>query len=562
MGLELGDNRGHRLGIAAAGMVHDIGRSAQPFRIGQLGQDRWAVPHCRQCLGCGGFGSTAARGIDDGGAGRAGHAHGHEPSEHFGTERRQQAQQKAQRNRSAHDQPALGTAGGQRQGGGADDAAFRCGDAVLVFGLAQAADKGFVLRLGGIGIGLQRLQFHARLVLAIGLPFHLVQACLQRIQMRLGGGDVIAHRAGNAGDFLRDLGVQVALLRLHRDEFGMQRPVFAGEIGFLPDQIGLLAAQLHDHRGCDHLADITGIARGGRRAHPFILGLLFGQLRAGLHDLGVDRRHLLIHQRIAGRGIIKAVLRLVLLHRRLFLHQLLRQFIGALVEPIGCGLASALPDIDLILHIGLRHRIGDGLRLLGIVGSGIDRDGGRKPVGIGRHMFQEVCQDAIMDHRDIRGAIVGKPVVPPQHRRRSRRHDHRIEFGIVVKLQLGDDLGGDLARRDDLNLVLQGRRIGGQLRQHGGQIGDVVLALIQHDHCRTGILPGQQQRHQSRQHDHGQRHAQDQPAARLHDAQEIGKRKARRWRRRRIARHIGRCRPVGGHEPVKPSKGPQIRWSR
>ena len=45
--------------------------------------------------------------------------------------------------------------------------------------------------------------------------------------MRLGGGDIIAQRSGDAGDFLGDLGVQVTPLRLHRDQLGMQRTIFA-----------------------------------------------------------------------------------------------------------------------------------------------------------------------------------------------------------------------------------------------------------------------------------------------------------------------------------------------
>ena len=54
----------------------------------------------------------------------------------------------------------------------------------------------------------------------------------------------------------------------------------------------------------------------------------------------------------------------------------------------------------------------------------------------------------------------------------------RIEFRVAGQAQFLDHATRQFARGQNLDLVLQGGGVAGQLRQHGGNVGDIVLALI------------------------------------------------------------------------------------
>ena len=155
---------------------------------------------------------------------------------------------------------------------------------VLALGLAQPLDEGFIHRAGGLGVGFHRLQLDPRHVLAARRAFGAAQARLKRRQMRFGGHHVIGGTGRQAVDFLGDLEVQVALLFLDRLHLGMQGPVAAGEIAFLRQKRGFLAAQLHDQGRRHDLGDIGGIARCHQLVDAVVYRLFLGQVGAGLHD--------------------------------------------------------------------------------------------------------------------------------------------------------------------------------------------------------------------------------------------------------------------------------------
>ena len=141
----------------------------------------------------------------------------------------------------------------------------------------------------------------------------------------------------------------------------------------------------------------------------------------------------------------------------------------------------------------------------------------------------------------------------------------RIEFGIVGKLEPVHHDRGEVARGQNLNLVLDRGGVAGLRRDHGRQVGDAVLAGIQHHHRRTGIKGGQHDRHRQRAQDGPQRNPSDQAAARIQQADEIGKLESRRGiqprkagTRRREGRYQVLAWPVWRHRRAQPSKGAAI----
>ena len=261
--LQLTHQGGHGMGIFAGGIIqHEIGR-AQLCRVVDLRQDRRAVPHgdglCHLRPRHGAGSRSRARAHHRGGRDRHGgrhqcaiahaiDAHRHQRPQLFSDQRRQQAQDQAQRDRSAHDQGPFGATGVGGHRRRADDAAVGRLHVVEVLAGAQALHERLVLRAGGGSIGFQRLQLDPRHVLDPGRAFGAAQAALQRIQVRAAHHHVVGGRGCQPVHFLGDLHVQVALLLLHRLELGMQRAVLAAHVRFLGQKLCLLRAQLDDER--------------------------------------------------------------------------------------------------------------------------------------------------------------------------------------------------------------------------------------------------------------------------------------------------------------------------
>ena len=559
MRLQLADQGGHGMGIFAGRIIqHEIG-GTQLRRVIDLRQDRRAVPYghrLRHLRGSprhgartgGGTRAHYRRGRDrHGGRHQRGIAHAidahrHQRSQLFGDQRRQQAQDQAQRDRGAHDQGPFGAAGigGHRRR--ADDAAIGRLHIVQVLAGAQALHERLILRAGGGGIGFQRLQLDACHVLDPRSAFGAAQAALQRIQMRAAHHHVVGGRSRQPVHFLGDLHVQVALLLLHGLELGMQRAVLAVHVGFLAQKLRLLRAQLNNERRRHDGADIGGIARCHQLVDAVLHRLLFGQVRALLHDLRIDGGHLLVHERVARRGIIQIVLRLVALDG-FFLHlKLLRQIRQTRVQPAGGGGGGVDLGGDLGAHIGIRQRIGDQRRLVRIVRGGGDGDGGGKPLGIGADMLEEGVDDAVAADKAGDRRVVLEPVLGIDQRHHHPHQLHQaglgeggIEFRIIVQLQPGDDFGRQFARLQNLKLVLHRGRVGRQLRQHRRQIGDIVLARFQHHHRRARPGRGQHDGRGQAAQDDAQRHAGDQPAARIDHAHQVGKLEGGRRGRRHVS---------------------------
>jgi len=95
--------------------------------------------------------------------------------------------------------------------------------------------------------------------------------------------------------------------------------------------------------------------------------------------------------------------------------------------------------------------------------------------------------------------------------RRLRCAQRRIELRIALKFQFCDDLLRQIARGQKLNLVLHRGRIARQRGKHRRLIGDIVLALIEHDHGRTRIQGRQKHQHEQAQRHDRKRDIADQP---------------------------------------------------
>ena len=129
----------------------------------------------------------------------------------------------------------------------------------------------------------------------------------------------------------------------------------------------------------------------------------------------------------------------------------------------------------------------------------------------------------------------------------------RIELRILVEMKLVGDLAGQIARGQNLYLVLQRGRIRRQVRQHRRRVGHRVLALIEHHHGGGRIGRRQQHQNQDSDADYRQRDAQDQAATFAHDAEQIVHREGRVFGRCALRRSLRRNRsgpngPVGRHE--------------
>jgi hypothetical protein len=230
--------------------------------------------------------------------------------------------------------------------------------------------------------------------------------------------------------------------------------------------------------------------------------------------------------------------------------ELLRQVREPPVQPAGGGVGGVNLVGDLPLHIAIGYGVGDSRGLDRIARAGGNSDGGGEPLRIGPDMAAQIIDHPLALKRRGGRLAAGEPVPgvePGENVAQPQRGDGGIEFRIVGQLQPVHHRGREIARGDDLNLVLHRGRIGGERRDHRGKVGDVVLAGIQQHRGRTGIEGRQGQRH-----DHGAQHdpahhLQDQAAAGIHDADEVGKLKAARRIGRRDVGRIAGERPVRRH---------------
>ncbi|MGD0144858.1 MAG: hypothetical protein ABSC92_17030 [Rhizomicrobium sp.] len=111
-----------------------------------------------------------------------------------------------------------------------------------------------------------------------------------------------------------------------------------------------------------------------------------------------------------------------------------------------------------------------------------------------RQLLQEVVdRDIELPHFGIGfRLVVGEQ---PMDRVEGNRRRRGVEFRVLHQVQLVDHLCGQIAGREHLNLVLHGSRIGRQIRENGREVGDGVLARLQHDLRRRRIVRGDHHEH-------------------------------------------------------------------
>ena len=146
-----------------------------------------------------------------------------------------------------------------------NDTRFGILDVVLVLGRAQARDEGFVHRARRSEIGFQRIQLDARYVVAGRLFFRAGEARLDRPDMGASDRQIAGDRIRDAGRFLGNLALQIALLRPDRDHLGMVGTVARRKVGLLTNEVAFLRAQLDDQRRGDDLRNVGRVSGAQQR---------------------------------------------------------------------------------------------------------------------------------------------------------------------------------------------------------------------------------------------------------------------------------------------------------
>ena len=203
------------------GPAHSRRPSASP-RLANIGQDRRSVPERADDGWQRAFGKAfgrhwPARALRTWWTLRAGlgTGTGMQPARknpNFAQQRRHHPQQQAQRNRGQRRSGCAGARTARSAGEAADDARLSAANAVLILRLAQAADKSFIL-----GSGRPRHWIAAPAIAratcsgqfdCCSTPFRLASS-----EFRCARATVtsLAIGAGDAADFLGDLGVEIAL---------------------------------------------------------------------------------------------------------------------------------------------------------------------------------------------------------------------------------------------------------------------------------------------------------------------------------------------------------------
>ena len=167
---------------------------------------------------------------------------------------------------------------------------------------------GFIERAIGLGFALQFAQPDLGLARRSRNTLELIEVLLQRRFARARNVVFVPGAVQNPADFLVDQLLGVAPLSPDVGDERMARAVFAGKIGFILGDFGVLGTQFRDHLRGNGRVDAAGIAAGFRDGLDLLM--LCPRLR-GLHargnqlvvdvgDLLVVECHALGHRQIVG----------------------------------------------------------------------------------------------------------------------------------------------------------------------------------------------------------------------------------------------------------------------
>ena len=258
--------------------------------------------------------------------------------------------------------------------------------------------------------------------------------------------------------------------------------------------------------------ELDGSARAQHLANELGLGLGVGLLRPRTGELRVDVAELLGGK----RGVVGTDEEIGFgaerLHLGFCIRDLLAHPIDLAGEPFAGVARLVLLRRLLALEIGVGDGVGDARGKLRILGQEVDDDDPRflhringEPVVVGfEHALLRRHPRRILDDADRaeHGLDRGNPV------------EHRIEFGILVELELGDHFAGEVARQDELRLARH------RFLVDGAAIDDVLVHVrTQEDvvagfdeHARFGEIFGRDQLDDAERHQRGEdRRAQDLP---------------------------------------------------
>lgn len=193
-----------------------------------------------------------------------------------------------------------------------------------------------------------------------GDALQLVETVLQRRLARFRNVIIMRRALHDAPDFLVDQPLRVLELCPHIGDLRMPRTIFAGQVGFVLGDIGILRAQLGHHLRGDGGIESAGIAAGFRQLlHLIELGTRLGGLHPGSNQLAVEIGDLLVVDRHALRD--REVIGGTIVRDGLFGgDDAVLQRIDLAAEPFGCDARRIEFGADLFLEIGVSHRIGDG----------------------------------------------------------------------------------------------------------------------------------------------------------------------------------------------------------
>ena len=276
----------------------------------------------------------------------------------------------------------------------------------------------------------------------------------QALDPAVGDPRVIFQRAGNLAGLLAQLPVEIAELGLQFLDARVQIEQRRGLFGELRAQRHPLFGQAADQFGIEHLGSLDRLAALQHLLDQPRLGLGIRLQRAGVVQLRVDLAHLLIGQRGVVGADEQARLRAKILDARFGVGHLLAQIFNFTRQPQAGRLRLLLPRVLLQRQVAFGDGVGDTHRKLRIARLEFDDDDAGLVDRIGREALVIGIEHALFRAQRER---IAPDSEQGQHRFQRRKSlQHRIEFRALGKLVLPDDLAGQIARLQQLDLAGHG----------------------------------------------------------------------------------------------------------